>query len=119
LQLVAAKISKPKFLENGGNSLNFSKVFFQSGMWWFESSQVSQPVRRLEILPLVTPEMPPMAGFCDSAVGLQAPNLATSGTKSPIVSGGYLKHSRFGRRRTETGFVPTLRDGRGSAISLY
>jgi hypothetical protein len=27
LQLVAAKISKPKFLENGGNSLNFSKVF--------------------------------------------------------------------------------------------
>jgi hypothetical protein len=49
LQLVAAKISKPKFLENGGNSLNFSKVFFQSGMWWFESSKVSQPVRRVEI----------------------------------------------------------------------
>jgi hypothetical protein len=37
----------------------------------------------------------PMAGFCDSVVGLQAPNLATSGAKSPIVSGGYLKYSRF------------------------
>src|SRR6266478_4144373 len=36
-----------------------------------------------------------MAGFCDSADGLQTPNLATSREKSPIVSGEYLKYSRF------------------------
>jgi hypothetical protein len=36
-----------------------------------------------------------MAGFCQLAGGLQAPNLATSREKSPIVSGGYLKYSRF------------------------
>jgi hypothetical protein len=32
LQLRAAKVSKPKFPENSGNSLDFSKIFFQSRM---------------------------------------------------------------------------------------
>ena len=38
---------------------------------------------------------PPMAVFCELVVGLQTPNLVTSGAKWPIVSGGYLKYSRF------------------------
>jgi hypothetical protein len=36
-----------------------------------------------------------MAGFCELAIGLRAPKLAAAGAKSPIVSGGYLKYSRF------------------------
>jgi hypothetical protein len=36
-----------------------------------------------------------MAGFCESAIGLQAPKPAAVGAKSPIVSGRYLKYSRF------------------------
>src|ERR1700724_4642866 len=36
-----------------------------------------------------------MAGFVTLAVVLQAPSLATSRAKSPIVSAGYLKYSRF------------------------
>jgi len=43
-----------------------------------------------------------MAGFCELAIGLRAPELGSPGQKSPIVSGGYLKYSRF--RETETGF---------------
>jgi|ERR1700736_4690124 len=42
-----------------------------------------------------------MAGFCESAIGLPAPKLAAAGAKSPTVSGGYLKYSRF--RETATG----------------
>jgi hypothetical protein len=41
-----------------------------------------------------------MAGFCKLARGLQAPDLATSRAKSPIVSGGYLKYSRFAETAT-------------------
>ena len=44
---------------------------------------------------------PPMAGFCKLPIGLRAPKLAAAGTKSPIVSGGYLKYTRF--RETATG----------------
>src|ERR1700738_92486 len=36
-----------------------------------------------------------MAGFCELAIGLRAPKLAAAGAKSPIVSSGYLKYSRF------------------------
>ena len=58
---------------------------------------------------------PPMAGFCKFTIGLQAPNLATSGAKSPIVSGGHLKYSRF--RETATG--DRVRSGlRGSSCAL-
>jgi hypothetical protein len=32
LRLVPAKVSRPKSRENGGNYLDFSKAFFQSGM---------------------------------------------------------------------------------------
>jgi hypothetical protein len=42
-----------------------------------------------------------MAGFCELAIGLQAPKLAAAGAKSPIVSGRYLKYSRF--RETAAG----------------
>jgi len=42
-----------------------------------------------------------MAGFCKLAVGLRAPKLVAAGAKSPIVSGGYLKYSRF--RETAAG----------------
>jgi hypothetical protein len=42
-----------------------------------------------------------MAGFCELAISLRAPELGSPGAKSPIVSGGYLKYSRF--RETGTG----------------
>jgi hypothetical protein len=42
-----------------------------------------------------------MAGFCELAISLQAPELGSPEAKSPIVSGGYLKYSRF--RETGTG----------------
>jgi hypothetical protein len=44
---------------------------------------------------------PPMAGFCNSESGLRIPNLADCGLKSPKVSGGSLKYSRF--RETAAG----------------
>jgi hypothetical protein len=45
-----------------------------------------------------------MAGFCEFAAGLQAPKLAAVGAKSPKVSGGYLKYSRFWETATGDGF---------------
>ena len=35
------------FGQNSGNSVDISKVFFEIVIWKFESSQVSQAVRRL------------------------------------------------------------------------
>jgi hypothetical protein len=40
------------FGQNGGNSVDISKVFFEIVIWKFESSQVSQPVTQLEIVGL-------------------------------------------------------------------
>jgi hypothetical protein len=71
------------------------------GDWCDQHCVASQPVRRMETLPFLSSESPPMAGFCKLAIGLRAQKLAASGTKSPIVSGGYLKYSRF--RETGTG----------------
>jgi hypothetical protein len=89
------KSPTPDFEEKRGNSPDISKGISRSGMCKFESSQVSQAVRRLEISPSEMPKGPPMAGFCKLAVGLQTPNVAPSREKSPIVSGGCLKYSRF------------------------
>ena len=38
------------FGQNSGNSADISKAFFEMGVWKFESSQVSQAVRQLEIV---------------------------------------------------------------------
>jgi hypothetical protein len=38
------------FDQNGGNSADISKAFFEMGIWEFESSQVSQAVWQLEIV---------------------------------------------------------------------
>src|SRR6266849_7368082 len=43
-----------------------------------DRSRLSQPVRRLETLPLVTSVMPLMAGFC---IGLRASKLAAAGAR--------------------------------------
>jgi hypothetical protein len=45
-----------------------------------------------------------MAGFCKLVVRLQTPNFVTSRDKSPIVSGEYLKYSRFWETGLETRF---------------
>ena len=58
-----------------------------------------------------------MAGFCELAIGLRAPKLAAAGAKSPIVSDGYLKYSRFWETAAGDLVRSTLRGGRGSAIS--
>src|ERR1700682_519618 len=55
-----------------------------------------------------------MAGFCELAIGLRAPKLAAAGAKSPIVSGGYLKYSRFWETATGDRVRSGLRGGRGS-----
>src|SRR5258708_6974197 len=52
-----------------------------------------------------------MAGFCELAIGLRAPKLAAAEAKSPIVSGGYLKYSRFWETATGDRVRSTLRDG--------
>src|ERR1700687_3130267 len=46
-----------------GNSVDISKAFFGMVIWKFESSQVSQPVRQLEIVTSKIPEMPANCGF--------------------------------------------------------
>src|ERR1700726_4778109 len=57
-----------------------------------------------------------MAGFCELAIGLRAPKLAAAGAKSPIVSGGYLKYSRFRETATGDRVRSGLRGGACSAI---
>jgi hypothetical protein len=52
-----------------------------------------------------------MAGFCELVIGLRAPKLAVAGAKSPIVSGGYLKYSRFRETATGDRVRSGLRDG--------
>jgi hypothetical protein len=59
-----------------------------------------------------------MAGFCESAVGLRAPKFAAAGAKSPIVSGGYLKYSRFRETATGDRVRSGLRGRSRSAIRL-
>jgi hypothetical protein len=48
MQLPAAKVSNPNFEEKSGNSPDISKGISQSGMYKFESSQVSQAVLHFE-----------------------------------------------------------------------
>jgi hypothetical protein len=50
---------------------------------------------------------PPIAVFCRLARRLQAPNSDNLRAKSPIVSAGYLKYSRF--RQTATGRPGSIR----------
>src|ERR1700676_611945 len=57
-----------------------------------------------------------MAGFCTLEVDLQAPDLATSRAKSPIVSAGYLKYSRFWETTTGDRVRSTLRGRRAGCI---
>jgi hypothetical protein len=52
-----------------------------------------------------------MAGFCELAIGLRAPKLGAAGAKSPIVSGGHLKYSRFRETATGDGVRSRLRGG--------
>jgi len=59
------------FEEKGGNSPDISKGIPQLGMCKFESSQVSQPVRRLETLPFVPSEMPANGGLL--RIGYRSP----------------------------------------------
>ena len=59
------------FGQNSGNSADISKAFFEMGIWKFESSQVSQAVRRLETLPSVMPEIPANGGLL--RIGYRSP----------------------------------------------
>jgi hypothetical protein len=62
-QLAVAKVSGPNFRQNSGNSPDISKGISQSGMSKFESSQVSQAVRQLEIVLPEAGEVPANGGF--------------------------------------------------------
>src|ERR1700738_371822 len=52
-----------------------------------------------------------MAGFCELAASLQAPDLARSETKSPIVSGHIREYSRFRETATRDRVRSALRGG--------
>ncbi len=71
LQIAAAKSLSRIFGQNSGNSIDTSKAFFEMVTWKFESSQVSQPVRRLETLPSVTSETPANGGLL--RIGYRSP----------------------------------------------
>jgi hypothetical protein len=59
------------FGQNSGNSADISKAFCEMGIWKFESSQVSQPVRRLETLPSTMPQRPANGGLL--RIGCRSP----------------------------------------------
>jgi hypothetical protein len=59
---------------------------------------------------------PPMAGFFILAVCLQTRDLGSSGTKQPIVSGGYLKNSHLWETAAGDRVRSALRGRCGSAI---
>jgi hypothetical protein len=70
-QLSAAKVSNPKFGEKVRNSPDISKGIFHLGICKFESSQVSQPVRRPETLPSTMPQRPANGGLL--RIGYRSP----------------------------------------------
>jgi hypothetical protein len=59
-----------------------------------------------------------MAGLCELAIGLRAPKLAAAGAKSPIVSGGNLKYSRFRETATGDRVRSGLRGGVGVCLAV-
>jgi hypothetical protein len=103
-QLAVAKVSDPEFWGNVRNSTDISKGFFQSGMCEFESSEVSQPVRRLEILPSAMPEMPAMAAFANWLAVSRLRILALWRRKCRKSPAGCRIIPVFGRPQPETGF---------------
>jgi hypothetical protein len=91
---------------------------FDSTMRRFESSRPSQAVWRLEILPLAMLEMRANGGLLQICGRSQDTKLGHFREKSPIVSGGYLKYSRFWETLTGDRVRSALRGGRGSAWEL-
>jgi hypothetical protein len=57
-QLAGAKVSSPYFGQNPRNSYDISRGFLHSGMWKFDPSEVSQPVRPSENRRLTIAEKP-------------------------------------------------------------
>jgi hypothetical protein len=62
-RLAVAKVSRLDFGQNRGNSVDISKGFFEMGAWKFESSEVSQAVRRPERVFLILAERPANRGL--------------------------------------------------------
>ena len=75
------------FGQNSVNSVDISKAFFEMGIWKFESSQVSQPVRRLKTVPLANSEMPANSGPLRISYRSPGSEIGRCGAISPIVSG--------------------------------
>ena len=71
LSLQLQKSPTPDFEEKCGNSPDISKGISQLGIYKFESSEVSQPARRLETLPFVPSEMPANGGLL--RIGYRSP----------------------------------------------
>jgi hypothetical protein len=70
------------FGQNSGNSVDISKAVFKMVIWKFESSRVSQPVRRLETSPAEMPERPANGGVL--RIGYQSPGSETGRFGSEI-----------------------------------
>ena len=86
------------FGQNSRNSVDISKSFSEMVIWKFESSQVSQPVRRLEAQTLVIVEMP--------ANGW----LLRTGYRSPGSEFGPLRDANAESLRQHAGIFPFLGD---------
>jgi hypothetical protein len=94
----AAKVSNPKFRGKRGNFLDISKGNSHPGMRKFESSEVSQPVWQLEIVPPKTADMPANSGpqFKGEIIALQASSCSIPmSVRSPEQSGRSLARGSF------------------------
>jgi hypothetical protein len=70
------------FGQNGKNSVDISKAFFGMVIWKFESSQVSQAVRRSEKVPLILAERPANCGLL--GIGHRSPGSDFGHSQSEI-----------------------------------
>jgi hypothetical protein len=113
----SCKSLQPQFSTKSGEiPPTFQRAFLN---WECASSNPPRSARQSKARRLCPPQChkgPPMAGFCEWAIGLRAPEFGSPGAKSPIVSGGYLKCSRF----RETGTGDRVRSAlRGRRCSQY
>jgi hypothetical protein len=85
IQLSAAKVSKPNFPQKSGNSPDISNGMSQPGMCRFESSQVSQAVRRSQVQAQPIAEAPANGGL--SQFGRSSPDSQSHGLRPEMAEG--------------------------------
>ena len=95
------------FDQNSGNSVDISKAFFETVIWKFESSQVSQPLSLLKIAVVFSTKSLQFKGFRTLPIDLRTPKNGNSGENLPKVSSQNRKTPVLRRLLAETNFDPT------------